>query len=134
MGTTVWVEDDVRQELRRLQNALGAPSVNAVLKHVLGPGPRTAAAIFADHRDAIQAILDRHRVASMVAYGSRARGDARPDSDLDVAIRLARGAAPLAAMSVEADLEELLGLPVSVAELPNPRIESGVARDGVAFA
>ena len=133
MGTTVWVEDDVRAELRRLQHSMGAASVNAVLRRVLGPGPRTAQALFADHYDAIGRILRLHRIAQLVAFGSRARGDARPDSDLDVALRLAPDAAPLAAVAAEADLEELLGLPVRIVELPNPRLDAVIAAEGVRF-
>lgn len=42
----------------------------------------------------------RHGVRKLVAFGSRARGDARPDSDLDLAAAFPKRAPPLALQRV----------------------------------
>lgn len=134
MGTTVWVEDDTRESLRRLQADLGTSSVNDTLRHLLARPSLDARTLFAMHREAIAGLMARHHVKRLVAFGSRARGDAGPASDLDLAAELGRGADPLAPLALEADLEELLRIPVNVVELPNPRLAMALKSEGVSFA
>lgn len=133
MGTTVWVDDDVRGALRRLQVALGADSVNATIRRLLEQPALDARTIFAKHRPAIRAILKRHHLHGLVAFGSRARGDATPQSDLDLAVEVAPDADALALLAAEADLETEIGVAVNLVELPNPRLAAAIAREGVAF-
>ncbi|MFO1535954.1 MAG: nucleotidyltransferase family protein [Thermoplasmatota archaeon] len=134
MGTTVWVDDATRRDLRRLQQELGARSANDTIRRLLDRPALDARTLFALHRDAIQAVLKRHRLRRLVAFGSRARGDASPTSDLDLAVEAAPRADPLAVLAAEADLEQVTGLRVNLAELPNPRLEEAIAREGVPFA
>jgi hypothetical protein len=75
-------------------------------------------------------------VLAAYLYGSRARGTARPDSDVDVAILLAAPPAPTlagVARDLEASLEAGLGLPVEVVVLNTapPDLAHRVLRDGV---
>ncbi len=133
MGTTVWVDDGTRAELRRLQASLRLPSVDATIRRLLEHPTRDARSLFGRHHDAIREVLSRHRLDKLVAFGSRARGDARPDSDLDLAVRVAAGAGPLAVLSAEADLEALLGVRVNLVELPNPAVAAAIRKDGVRF-
>lgn len=132
-GTTVWVDGETRAALRELQAALGTSSVNDTLKRLLRQPAPDARAIFATQRVAIEEILNRHRLRGLVAFGSRARGDATSASDLDLAARPAPGASPLAILSAEADLEAVLGIPVNLVELPNARLEATIRREGVRF-
>ena len=44
--------------------------------------------IVREHRDVILAIAARHGARSIRLFGSRARGDGRPDSDVDLLIDL----------------------------------------------
>lgn len=134
MGTTVWIDAQTRERLRELQDAFGTPSVNATIQRLLDQPAMDARALFAKHSQAIRRLLARHGVRSLTAFGSRARGDARPDSDLDVAIELAPKAGPLAVLALEADLEDLLSLKVNVTELPNPRVAAALRREGIRFA
>jgi predicted nucleotidyltransferase len=134
MGTTVWVDDQVRAELRGLQGTLGLGSVNATLRHLLERPPQDAHSLFATHREEIQAVLARHDLRGLVAFGSRARGDAHAASDLDLAAEPGPGADPMALLAAEADLEELLGIRVHLVELPNRGLHDVIEREGVPFA
>lgn len=67
------------------------------------------------HRQAIEAIAGRCGVTELKVFGSTATGTARPDSDLDVLVRLAPGRSLLDRAAFKAELQELLGVNVDVA-------------------
>lgn len=133
MGTTVWLSGGTRADLRRLQGQLGLPSVDATVRHLLARPVADARSLFALHREAITAILRRHGLSNLVAFGSRARGDATEASDLDLCAEMAPGADPLALLAAEADLEAALGLKVALVEGPNAALADAIRRDGVPF-
>src|SRR5688500_17699042 len=120
MGTTVWLSSETREDLRRLQGQLGVGSVDAAVRHLLARPAVDARTLFAVHRKAIAATLRKHGLHGLVAFGSRARGDATVASDLDLAALVQAGAGAMAILSAEADLEQELGVPVNLVELPNP--------------
>ena len=66
------------------------------------------------HRDEIKAIVASHHGRSVAIFGSVARGDERPDSDIDFLVELAPGTRPFEILAVAADLEDLLGVKVDV--------------------
>lgn len=74
-------------------------------------------------------------VDAVYLFGSRARGSARPDSDVDVGVLLSPGVLrgwPLPELSIQTALEELCPLPfdvVSLADAP-PDLVHRVLRDG----
>ena len=81
-------------------------------------------------RDEILAIARRHGVTEIRIFGSRARGDAGPDSDLDLLIEVGPVHSRWFPGGLVADLEELLGHRVDVVELrslPPARREKIVA-------
>lgn len=49
--------------------------------------------LIAAHRDDLQASLIRHAASNPRLFGSVARGDARPDSDIDILVDLLPGGA-----------------------------------------
>lgn len=61
------------------------------------------------HRDEICAIASRHRALSVSVFGSVARGDDEPDSDIDFLVEFEPGASLLDLMRIQDDLEALLG-------------------------
>jgi predicted nucleotidyltransferase len=124
----------VRGELRRIQARLHATSVNETLKIVLHPGVRTAQACSSRHREAIRLILEKHGLGDLVAFGSRARGDSRDDSDRNLAVRRIDKSNPLAILAAENDLETLFEIPVDTVERPNACLDSTIAAEGVHFA
>lgn len=49
---------------------------------------RSLRAAIANHRGALDAVLARYAAANPRVFGSVARGDARPDSDIDLLVDL----------------------------------------------
>lgn len=65
-------------------------------------------------REEIRAIVARHHGRSVAVFGSVARGDERPDSDIDFLVELEPDARPLEILSIGVELEEALGVSVDV--------------------
>jgi uncharacterized protein len=85
------------------------------------------------HRDEIRAIVARHHGRSVAIFGSVARGDERPGSDIDFLVELAPGTRPFEILALGADLEEALGVKVDVGT-PNSlrqRLRSEVLAEAV---
>jgi len=60
-------------------------------------------------------ILRKHKVAQASFYGSRVRGDARSDSDLDLMVKLPRGSTLFDLARLNLALEAKLGVKVDLA-------------------
>ena len=69
-------------------------------------------------RDKILSIAERYGARNIRIFGSVARGDDRPDSDLDLLIDLEEGQSLLDLIAIQQDLEELLGRKVDVVTEP----------------
>jgi Predicted nucleotidyltransferases len=65
-------------------------------------------------RDAIHAIAKRHGALTIAVFGSVARGNDHPDSDVDFLVEFAQGASLVNLMNIQDDLERLLGCSVDV--------------------
>jgi uncharacterized protein len=66
------------------------------------------------HREEIKAAVTRHHGRAVAFFGSVARGEERPDSDIDFLVELEPGARPFELLALGAELEELLGVKVDV--------------------
>ncbi len=62
-----------------------------------------------------QLLHDRFSVKSVALFGSHARGDAQPDSDIDILVEFAGPATFLGYMGLIEYLEELFGTRVDIA-------------------
>jgi predicted nucleotidyltransferase len=67
-----------------------------------------------EHREEILRAASEHGARNVRIFGSRARGEGGPDSDVDVLIRLNPGQSLLDLIGLKHALEDLLGLKVDV--------------------
>ncbi|MEI6401808.1 MAG: nucleotidyltransferase domain-containing protein [Actinomycetota bacterium] len=65
-------------------------------------------------RDEIKAIVARHSGRAVAIFGSVARGDERPGSDIDFLVELEPSARPFEILAIGVELEEALGVRVDV--------------------
>jgi predicted nucleotidyltransferase/DNA-binding XRE family transcriptional regulator len=82
--------------------------------------PRPTLADLRARRDELLAIAARHGARQVRVFGSVARGDARPDSDVDFLVELERGRTVLDLSGLILDLEDALGRKVDVVEVRRP--------------
>lgn len=67
-----------------------------------------------EHREKIKQLAILRGARRVRIFGSRARGDARPESDVDILVDLECGRSALALGGLLMDLQELLGKKVEV--------------------
>jgi uncharacterized protein len=84
-----------------------------------------------ERRDEIHRIAARHGVTSLRVFGSVARGEARPDSDLDLLIEVGPTTSSWFPAGLIIDLEDLLGCRVEVVteKALHPALRDAVLRD-----
>ena len=86
-------------------------------------------------REAILRIAARHGAKQVRLIGSVARGDARPDSDVDLLVTWIEGTSLLDHAALALELEVLLGRKVDIASdgWVKPSVRESVYRDAVAL-
>lgn len=136
MRTTMAMDSALRDRLMGLKATWHAPSLEAVVQRLVDGSPASALALYRARQTKVDAVLRRHGIRRLIAFGSRARGDARPDSDLDLAAELPPTMSLFDLGGLQADLEDAFGLPVDIVSLraPRPRLAAAIARDGVTLA
>lgn len=73
-------------------------------------------AILRAHRADILRIAASHGASNVRVYGSVARGDARPDSDIDLLVNFQDGRSLLDEVELQQELTALLGWTVDIGE------------------
>lgn len=76
---------------------------------------RPAADILSELRDTILSVAARHGAVEVRLIGSFARGEARPNSDVDLLVRWREGTSLLDHAALALELENLLGRKVDIA-------------------
>ncbi|GAA5171640.1 hypothetical protein GCM10023321_70450 [Pseudonocardia eucalypti] len=94
--------------LERLLNAAGFHLETRLVNRI-----RPSVLLERLHEEVVK-IFGRYPVAQAWVFGSVARGDDRPDSDLDLLVELAPGASFADIIGLDDDLSALLGCPVDV--------------------
>ena len=91
--------------------------------------------ILQDERDEILQIAAGHGARDVRVFGSLARGTARPDSDIDILVKLDPGRSLLDIVAIKQDLEDLLGCEVDVVTEAaiSPYILAEVLREAVSL-
>ena len=84
-------------------------------------------------RRAIAEIAARHGADAIRVFGSVARGDARPDSDIDLLVRMQAGRSLFDQAALLVDLRDLLGRDVDfvIEEGQRGRMRERVLREAV---
>ena len=87
----------------------------------------------AEIREKILPVLRRHGIKRAGMFGSYARGEATPESDVDVLVELDRQASLLDFIGVKLDLEDVLGRRVDLVEYAaiKPRLRDRILREEV---
>lgn len=99
------------------------------------PGPRSETMldrVLGRQRDAIVAAADKHGMSNVRVFGSVARGEDGPESDVDLLVDLAPEVSLFDLARLEVELTDLLGRPVDV--VPARMLKPRVARTVEAIA
>lgn len=90
---------------------------------------------FRAQRERIAAVAARHGASNLRLFGSVARAEARPESDLDVLIDLAPERSLLDLIAFQQELEDLLDcrIDVGTARSLRPRLKAQVLHEAVAL-
>jgi predicted nucleotidyltransferase len=98
-------------------------------------GDLSIAAMVREKRDAILHAAERYGATRVRLIGSVARGEARPDSDIDFLVTWKPSSSLLDHAGLRLELEELLGRKVDLASdgWVKPQIRESVYRDAVAI-
>ncbi|MDP3972639.1 MAG: nucleotidyltransferase family protein [Candidatus Nanopelagicales bacterium] len=67
-----------------------------------------------EHRAEISMVLKRHHAVRARVFGSVARGEAGPESDVDLLVRFETGSSLFDLMDLQDELQEMLGVSVDV--------------------
>jgi uncharacterized protein len=88
-----------------------------------------------EQREAILRVAAKHGATQVRLIGSVARGEARPDSDLDLLVKWQEGTSLLDQAALKLELEGLLGRKVDIASdgWVKPSIRESVYRDAIAL-
>ena len=88
-----------------------------------------------EQREAILRIAARHGATDVRLIGSVARGEARPDSDVDLLVTWSEGTSLLNHAALMLELERLLGRKVDIASdgWVKPSVRNSVYRDAIAL-
>lgn len=89
--------------------------------------------IIGEKREEVLRIAAKHGAFNVRVFGSVARGEAGPESDVDFLVECAADVSPWFPGGLIADLQDLLGRPVDVGEphLLHRRIRDRVLREAV---
>jgi predicted nucleotidyltransferase len=84
-------------------------------------------------RRQVETPMRQHGVVHAGVFGSVARGDARPDSDVDFLVEFERGRSLLDLVDLQVELREALGRDVDVATRNSlhPRLRDRILREVV---
>jgi predicted nucleotidyltransferase len=117
--------------------APGVPTLERLLdachmRLMVTPARRPLSALRA-HRSVLLQLAGRHGARNLRLFGSAARGDAGPESDIDLLIDLEPGRTLLDLVAFRREATELLGLPVDIAtaEMLREPVRRAAERDAV---
>lgn len=86
-----------------------------------------------EQRDEVRAVAERHGARNLRVFGSVARGDDGPTSDVDLLVDLDDGVSLIGLAGLQNELSDLLGASVDVvpASMLKPRLRDRVLNEAV---
>lgn len=116
----------------RYENGHAEPSISTLSRLVEACGERLLLAaegktLTQAQRHALRGIAAAHGAANVRLFGSFARGEQRPDSDVDVLVDLRPDGTLLDLLAIESEASEVLGRTV---EVTTPNLLRSHAREG----
>ena len=89
--------------------------------------------VLSTRREEILRIAERYGAGNVRVFGSRARDEARPDSDFDILVTVGEHTSLLDIIAIQQDLEDLLGSTVHVVteDAISPYIREQVLSDAI---
>lgn len=120
-----------RPNIAAYESGTRKPSPAMVRRLLEAAKPRPSATLAA-HRDEVRRLADDFGITNPRVFGSVARGDDLPGSDLDLLVTVPRGRGLLALVGFAHAVEDLLGVHVDVvSEGGLGEIHAGIRRDAV---
>jgi predicted nucleotidyltransferase len=91
--------------------------------------------VLQSRREEIMGIAQRYGAKNVRVFGSRARGEARPNSDFDILVTVGEHTSLLDIIAIKQDLEDLLGSTVHVVtdDAISPYIREKVLKQAIAL-
>jgi uncharacterized protein len=88
-----------------------------------------------DIQKAIQPILWKYPIKSASIFGSYARQEARPDSDIDILVEFSSTIGLIQFVNIQLELEDTLGKKVDLVELSTlkPQLKTNILKDQIAI-
>lgn len=114
MPTTVMVSKETRDQLNRLKDLYGLPSVDAAIQRVLAEATPDAKTLYRRNKRKVDAVCKKYGLTTLIAFGSRVRGDRTPASDLDLVTDFPKGTSLFDVVRVQRELEQAFGVPVEI--------------------
>ncbi|MGH3917626.1 MAG: nucleotidyltransferase domain-containing protein [Pseudonocardiaceae bacterium] len=120
--------------LRRLIEASGqALAVDVVATRTVDPPDTALGRVVRRHRSAVRSVAARHGAISVRLFGSVARGEEEPHSDIDLVVDLPDTISLLELIALRRELAELLDAPVDVvpARSLRPDVAAAIEREAI---
>lgn len=135
MSTTVLVSGRTRDALARSRDRMGAGSMDEAIRMMMRDAAPTAQDLWRRHRRKAEAIVAKHGVTRLIAFGSRVRDDRHPGSDLDIVVEFPVEEGISGLFRLRDELSQALGVEVDIGSVPPPgsRLWRHIQEEGVAF-
>lgn len=120
--------------LRRLVEASGqALAVDVVATRPVDPPDTVLGGVVRRHRSAVRSVAARHGASNVRLFGSVARGEEEPDSDIDLVVDVPETISLLELIALRRELTELLDAPVDVVPVRSlrPDVAAAIEREAI---
>lgn len=132
-ATTVWLDRATHARLVAAKQKFGVTSLGQVIQALLDAPQESARNLYQRRKKQVDAVCRKYGVLKLMAFGSRARGDAKPGSDLDLSAQLPPDKDLFDLMHLGEDLAQAFACSTDVIGWPThrPRLMAQIIKDGI---